>query len=143
MSKRYHKRQFEGLCGRCGIRPMTEGHRTCSSCRTIMREQRRQRRLGWREAGLCDNCGAELDNIWARCNKCMEKMNNRKAPYRQHAKPCELCGFEHADVHHIDGDHNNNDLNNLISLCPNHHRLVHYGLLSLDNIPRSTGKCRY
>ncbi len=29
------------------------------------------------------------------------------------------------DVHHIDGNHDNNDLSNLIPLCPNHHKLVH------------------
>ncbi len=41
---------------------------------------------------------------------------------------CEYCGFValrscQLDVDHIDGDHNNNDANNLQTLCANCHRL--------------------
>jgi hypothetical protein len=43
---------------------------------------------------------------------------------------CERCGFiaEHRcqlDVHHIDGNHQNNDIFNLMTLCANCHRLEH------------------
>ena len=42
---------------------------------------------------------------------------------------CENCGFiaMHScqlDIHHIDGNHDNNDKNNLQVLCANCHRLV-------------------
>ena len=53
----------------------------------------------------------------------------RKKPYTQHKKTkCESCGFipvhrVQLDVDHIDGNHNNNDLNNLQTLCANCHRL--------------------
>lgn len=49
--------------------------------------------------------------------------------YRKHKKgKCEFCGFtpEHPcqlDVDHIDGNHHNNDPNNLQTLCANCHRL--------------------
>jgi 5-methylcytosine-specific restriction endonuclease McrA len=41
---------------------------------------------------------------------------------------CELCGFkaEHScqlDVDHVDGDHSNNNPDNLQTLCANCHRL--------------------
>ncbi len=54
-----------------------------------------------------------------------------KAYQRKKLKICERCGFipEHAcqlDMHHLDGDHHNNDPNNLQTLCSNCHRLVHY-----------------
>lgn len=44
---------------------------------------------------------------------------------------CEQCGFipMHAcqlDVDHIDGNHKNNDINNLRTLCSNCHRLKTY-----------------
>lgn len=42
---------------------------------------------------------------------------------------CEICGEEGPkglfDVHHIDENHANNIEYNLVTLCPNHHRLVH------------------
>ncbi len=52
-------------------------------------------------------------------------------PHRKHLKPkCERCGFDPAnpcqlDVHHLDGNHRNNDPLNLMTLCANCHRLVH------------------
>jgi len=42
---------------------------------------------------------------------------------------CEICGEEGPkglfDVHHIDENHSNNAEYNLVTLCPNHHRLAH------------------
>ena len=53
----------------------------------------------------------------------------RKKPYLRHRKTfCECCGFIavnicQLDVDHIDGDHNNNERDNLQTLCANCHRL--------------------
>ena len=33
------------------------------------------------------------------------------------------------DVHHLDNNHLNNSLDNLIWICPNHHRMKHLGIL--------------
>ena len=62
--------------------------------------------------------------LWDRqCWKCKEN------GYRTHKKDsCEMCGFVaiHAvqlDVDHIDGNHANNDVTNLMTLCANCHRL--------------------
>lgn len=39
---------------------------------------------------------------------------------------CIVCGFDElVDVHHIDENRNNNELKNLVFLCPNHHYLLH------------------
>jgi len=55
----------------------------------------------------------------------------RRRPYSIYKKDiCESCGFiaKHdcqMDIHHIDGNHKNNDPNNLKTLCANCHRLEH------------------
>jgi hypothetical protein len=44
---------------------------------------------------------------------------------------CLVCGYKvSTDVHHWDKNKYNNKKDNLILLCPNHHREVHLGLLS-------------
>jgi hypothetical protein len=62
--------------------------------------------------------------LWDRqCWKCKER------GYRMHKKDyCETCGFKaihsvQLDVDHIDGNHANNDVSNLQTLCANCHRL--------------------
>jgi len=82
------------------------------------------------------------------CNKCNEKYcvkyysKRRKRPFRKicwkcrksynkfYVKKdrCDLCGFIsinmcQLDKDHIDGDHKNNDISNLQTLCANCHRL--------------------
>lgn len=50
---------------------------------------------------------------------------------------CEYCGYNkheyNIDVHHIDGNPNNNILENLSLLCSIHHRDLHYGGLFYEN----------
>ena len=81
--------------------------------------------------GLCQ-CGKQVrargratsgEQIFdTRCWSC-------RCAYRKHKKEsCAFCGFIaiHAcqlDVDHIDGDRDNNDPNNLQTLCANCHRL--------------------
>ena len=62
--------------------------------------------------------------------KCKQKYC--KFPYRVHKKDyCEYCNFKalhscQLDVDHIDGDHANNETDNLQTLCANCHRLKTY-----------------
>jgi cytochrome c553 len=57
------------------------------------------------------------------------RKRRKESPYSIHKKLiCELCRFipEHRcqlDVDHIDGNHQNNQQNNLMTLCANCHRL--------------------
>ena len=60
------------------------------------------------------------------------KYNSIPKGYRKHKKKyCQNCGFValhkcQLDVDHIDGNHNNNNLDNLQTLCANCHRLKTY-----------------
>jgi len=41
---------------------------------------------------------------------------------------CCLCSYDkHVDLHHIDGNRDNDNEDNIASLCPNHHREVEAG----------------
>lgn len=49
----------------------------------------------------------------------------RKLGIEAYGNTCEICGWEHSvQVHHIDNNRNNNDLNNLCVLCPNCHSVT-------------------
>jgi len=85
------------------------------------------------------------------CNTCLhkkhgngktnkyKKLNYKKLDY------CEKCGYEallpsQLDVHHIDGDHLNNEIDNLMTICANCHRalhsIYHYPAISKNIWPR-------
>ena len=50
----------------------------------------------------------------------------RKACFLKWEKRCILCGFDMVvEVHHLDENHFNNDPQNLVPLCPNHHKALH------------------
>ena len=62
------------------------------------------------------------------CSKACKK-NIARGPHKKHRKEhCEECGFIpknmcQLDIDHIDGNHKNNEINNLKTLCANCHRL--------------------
>ena len=85
-----------------------------------------------------------------------EQVVDRTARWRATVlKSTMTCELEHiggcsADlqVHHVDGDPQNNALTNLMRLCRSHHRLLENGRIDLDNpvMPRFriiSGKRRY
>ena len=96
-----------------------------------------------KRTATCSVCGhtrikirnkkAATPNSRWRCIAVFKRNYNKwNYPYRIHRKnKCEHCGFipKHSsqlEVDHIDGNHNNNDPNNLQTLCANCHRLKTY-----------------
>ena len=99
------------------------------------------------ETKKCERCGKEF-NITGRfikttvykkrfcSNACAKARDaywdkNRKS-FRRIAKKyygkfkCCVCNFEKiVAIHHFDGNHENNNKENLIPLCPNHHCMIH------------------
>ncbi len=61
--------------------------------------------------------------------------NYRKIAFRVYKKICACCGYKEdvriLEVHHIDGNRKNNDICNLIIMCPNCHRKVTLGYYKL------------
>lgn len=41
-------------------------------------------------------------------------------------KQCLICGYSKIiHIHHLDGNHDNDDIDNLIPVCANHHQEIH------------------
>ena len=98
--------------------------------------------------GVCKECGPVVlkkkrtgylcsisQNRWRGDQKAQQqKRNAKRKPHRKYLEDsCSRCGFEpeiprQMDVHHIDGNHRNNDPTNLKTLCANCHRLIHHEL---------------
>lgn len=52
--------------------------------------------------------------------------NYRTICFNHHEKKCVVCGEDKiVEVHHLDENHNNNEPENLIPLCPTHHKYWH------------------
>ena len=61
----------------------------------------------------------------------------RKICFLEHGKKCIICGETNiVVVHHYDENHSNDDIDNLIPLCPTHHMYCHsrYKGLVMDKI---------
>ena len=64
-------------------------------------------------------------------------VNYRKLAFEQYPPICAYCGFGIPvvlEVAHLDGDKYNNDLNNLVILCPNCHITHDIDLISTETI---------
>jgi 5-methylcytosine-specific restriction endonuclease McrA len=80
--------------------------------------------------GICAVCGpTRLKKKQRGSYSCRTKSNNNRVKLSKHKKNhCEECGFvavhrSQLDIDHIDGNHHNNLLSNLQTLCANCHRL--------------------
>ncbi len=91
---------------------------TCKRCK---------RRMPHHGKGLCPGCFnfvfySDQNKNWSR----MKKYNISPEIYKEITQECVVCGFNQiVDLHHLDENNKNNELNNLIGLCPNHHKMLH------------------
>lgn len=62
----------------------------------------------------------------------------RELAFDKYPHECAICGYKNntkiLEVHHIDCDRSNNDIDNLVILCPNCHTELHF-LNRLQNKP--------
>lgn len=58
------------------------------------------------------------------------RQHYREKAIKEYGSACQMCGFSNPfsiEVHHIDEDRTNNELDNLIVLCANCHLIAHEG----------------
>lgn len=74
-------------------------------------------------------CSKSCAASWFRVGKDNPNWKNksyRSIAFKFHGKKCIVCPeIKILDVHHIDENRENNTKQNLIPLCPTHHRYVH------------------
>lgn len=55
-----------------------------------------------------------------------EPVEYRRLCFSVHPKECIICGEDKVvAVHHYDENHENNDIENLVPMCPTHHQYMH------------------
>ncbi len=121
------------VCSNCGEKKEHHAKGLCYSC---------YKKLNWKpKIKICKRCkkkrAIHAKGLCASCYNYTFHLdknrayNQRKAnnidltTYRKLTKECVLCGFNKiVEIHHLDFNKKNNSSENLIGLCPNHHRMV-------------------
>ncbi len=121
-------------CKGCGKEEEHHGKGFCYTC---------YKKFSWKpKKGICKICGREMP-IHAKgiCPGCytttfrlqynkdwnsQKRHNITPETYKKITEKCVVCGFDKVvDLHHLDHNRKNNSKENLIGLCPNHHKMVH------------------
>ena len=78
--------------------------------------------------GLCPGCYNSVFHIeQVRLQNAQKYHNISPELYQKLTKKCTICDFDKIlELHHLDNNHKNNSEDNLIGLCPNHHKMVHH-----------------
>jgi hypothetical protein len=66
-----------------------------------------------------------------------KRINYRKRAFAHYDPVCAHCGYGIPDVlevAHVDGNRQNNDISNLVILCPNCHKMHDLDLISTETI---------
>lgn len=105
------------------------------------------------KTGICVICGPvtlKVKNMGKSllCHNSQSRWNEgggKRRPYKiSRGNSCERCGFIpvhicQLDVHHLDQNNRNDNLENLVTLCANCHRLVHaFSGQQLPKVPEKT-----
>ena len=72
-------------------------------------------------------------------------MNYRKLALEVYEPLCAYCGYgieAVLEIAHIDGDRQNNNVDNLVILCPTCHKMLDLDLISNDNIKAVRDRAR-
>lgn len=111
----------------------------CATCGTKLwrypSQVRGQSYCNLRCRGRAQTVGGNANHNWKGGTS---KWQARQARLRDSDR-CVVCGFDLVtDVHHVTPRHQGgaDELSNLLTLCPNHHRLAHIGIISLEHLRR-------
>jgi hypothetical protein len=122
------------ICKKCGKEKEHHAKGLCYAC---------YRNIAWDPPiGQCKRCRRKMlihaKGLCKGCYNFVFKLESTKAwnykkqyglnleTYKKITKACDICGFDKiVDLHHLNENKNNNSEENLIGLCPNHHKMLH------------------
>jgi len=122
-----------GKCVNCGKEDEIHAHGKCYHC---YRQSYKQPTIACKKCGqtvqhhsrgMCHNC-VQMKFYYERIKGFnVKKYHNIDYPtWKELTKKCILCGFDKVvDLHHLDKCRENSSKENLVGLCPNHHRMIH------------------
>ena len=116
--KKLKEHHAKGLCFACYRKLWQPKIITCKRC---------QRELPLHAKGLCGGCfnfvyRLELNKAWN-----YKKYHNIQPElYKKITKSCIICGFDKVvELHHLNQNKQDSSEENLLGLCPNHHKMIH------------------
>jgi len=122
------------ICPNCGKDTLKHAKGLCTTCykKLVWKPKKHKckkcgRTLPHHAKGLCGGCYNTLFHLDYNKNRNYEKYHNIKSElYREITQKCLICGFSKVvELHHLDNNHKNSLKENLIGLCPNHHKMIH------------------
>jgi hypothetical protein len=121
----------EGPCIRCQEIKVLHAKGYCTSCYKGYGTPKKQclecgKIKPHRGKGLCRVCYIRHFLPYIKDHNAKKMHNIEPETYKKITKTCAICGFNTiVELHHIDGNHKNSNSDNLIGLCPNHHKMAH------------------
>lgn len=122
------------VCSKCGKEDINHAKGLCLNC---------YKKYAWeRKLLVCKRCGRKMPlhakGLCAGCYNFVFYLDKNKEwnqkknfgfdleTYKSLTKKCAICDFDKVvDLHHLDENRKNNSKENLIGLCPNHHKMLH------------------
>jgi hypothetical protein len=93
----------------------------CPVCNTLFETKKNHPREKFTCSHSCSNTHFAI-----RRNNPKNWKNYRTICFKHWEKKCILCGFDKVvEVHHLDYNNKNNNKDNLVPVCPNHHQMIH------------------
>ncbi len=122
------------ICKNCGQEKEHHGKGYCFNCYKKLAWQpkriickRCKREMPHHCKGLCPGCYNFMFHLEKTKSLNYKKYHNISLElYRKLTKKCMVCGFDKVvELHHLDENKENSSEQNLIGLCPNHHKMLH------------------
>lgn len=123
-----------GNCPRCKRKNIRITKGVCHNCyrrylwkRKLIICKRCQRKRPNHAKGFCRGCYTYVFKLESTKAWNYKKRHNIDLEtYKKITKACDICGFDKVvELHHLDENKNNNSEENLVGLCPNHHKMLH------------------
>jgi predicted HNH restriction endonuclease len=97
----------------------------CENCEEEFIKECREFTKTFKQVRFCSRSCANSTGGKAKVDK-YGVSQYRTVAFKHYKKECLICKFDKVvEVHHLDSDNTNNDISNLVPLCPNHHMMIH------------------